>query len=255
MHARHMRIVDACCGIGRWATKDKITPSEPAEILAIMDSCGVDSALVFSNLIFYNAWAPDANRLAAETAAVAPDRFVPAFVLAPRPYKESVTPDDFAVAMKQAQAKAAWLFPAHQQHGVALWLIGDLLSMCVQKRIPLFLPADNVSPDQIHDICRGFPKLRLILANLGYRSDNWLYPLLKLHSELRVCLGPTYIPPLGPEQFVRHFGAKRMIFGSGLPQFAPGGLIAHVMYSRLKEAEKQQILAANIETLMKEVRL
>ena len=250
-----MRIVDAYCGIGPWAAKDKITPCEPAEILAIMDSCGVGSAIVFGNPIACNAWAPDANRLAAETAAALPDRFIPAFVLAPRPYNESVTTADFAVAMKQAQAKAAWLCPAHQQHGVSLWLIGDLLSMCVQKRIPLFLPADNVSPDQIHDICRGFPKLRLILANLGYRSDNWLYPLLKLHGELRVCLGPTYIPPLGPEQFVRHFGAERMIFGSGLPQFAPGGLIAHVIYSRLNDADKQKILAGNIETLIKQVRL
>ena len=250
-----MKIIDAYCGVGPWAVKDKITPCEPAEILAIMDSCGVDAALVFSNLIAYNAWAPDANRLAAEAAAASRGRFIPAFVLAPRPYQESLTPADFAAAMKRAGARTAWLWPAHQQHGVSLWLIGDLLSLCVQKRIPLFLPADNVTPDQIHDICRGFPKLRLVLVNLGYRSDNWLYPLLKLHRELRVCLGSTYIPPLGPEQFVRHFGAGRLIFGSGLPQFAPGGLIAHVMYSRLQDADKRKILAGNIEALMKEVRL
>ena len=250
-----MKIIDAYCGVGPWATKDRISPCEPAEILAILDACGIDSALVFGNLVAYQGWAPDANRVAVETAAASHGRFAPAFVLAPRPYRESVKPAGFADEMKKAGAKIAWLMPAHQQHGVSLWLIGDLLAMCMRKRIPLFLPADNVTPDQIHDICREFPKLRLVLANLGYRADNWLYPLLELHPELRVCLGPSYIPPLAPDQFVRHFGPERMIFGSGLPQFAPGGLIALVMYSRLKDEDKQKILAGNIEALLKEVRL
>ena len=249
-----MRIIDAHCGIGPWATRDRISPYKPADILAIMDSCGIDSALVFSNMVNFSGWPPDINQMAAEAAAAC-DRFIPAFVLAPRPYNESVQAADFAAHMKKARAKVAWLWPGPQQHGVSTWLIGDLLSMCVQKKVPLFLPADNVNPDQIHDICRNFPRLRLVLANLGYRADGWLYPLMKMHRELRVCLGATYIPPLGPDQFARHFGPERMIFGSGLPLYAPGGLIAHVMYSRLNDADKQKILAGNIEALMGEVRL
>lgn len=249
-----MRIIDAYCGVGPWAGRDKILPYTPAAILKILDACGIGQALVFSNLAHSPAAAVDVNRATARLCADEP-RFTPAFLLAPHPYEDSPQPDDYAAAMRAAGARAAWLRPNSQQHGAAPWQIGELLGMCSRKRLPLFFPADTVTPEQIDTLAGEFPRLRLILANLGYRVDNWLYPLLRRHRQLRACLGPTYIPPLGVERFVRHFGPDRLIFGSGLPHFAPGGLIAHVMYADVTDAAKQAILAGNIEELMQEVRL
>ena len=249
-----MKIIDANCGIGPWWTRNAILPYQTADILAILDYCGIDAALAHSNLAHSPAWPPDGNARAAAEAAKCP-RLIPAFLLAPHPYDDGWQPGDYAKAMRRAGAKAAWLRPNYQQHGVATWIIGDLLAMCVEHRLPLFLPADALTPNDIHTLCSEFPDLRLVLTNLGYRADVWLYPLLRRHPELRVCLGPIYNPPLGPEKFVRHFGAARLIFGSGLPHFAPGSLIGMVSYSRLAEAEKAAIFAGNIERLMEEVRL
>ncbi len=251
-----MQIIDAFCGIGPWAQRDRLLPSDPADTLAIMDHCGIDSAVVFGNLAGSWGRAHEANKMAAKAAREC-DRFIPAFVLAPQARDDGLHAEEYADQMSQAGAKAAWLWPhlGKQGHGLWNWLIGDLLAMCSENRVPLFLPADADEPDRIETICRDFPQLRLILVNLGYRADGWLFPLLGRHAELRVCLGPVYIPPIGPERFVEHFGADRLIFGSGLPHDSPGGLIGHVTYSRVSDADKEKILGGNMAALVQEVQL
>jgi len=247
-----MHIIDAYCGIGPWADRDRLLPATPAETLAILDGCAIGRALVYSNLAHAWADAIDVNQATVRLCAGNP-RFVPAFLLAPHPYDDSPKPADYAAAMRAAGARAAWLRPASQQHGLAPWQIGGLLDMCAECRLPLFLPADSGTPEQLDLLGHEFPRLRLVLANLSYRDDNWLYPLLRRHAAFCACLGPTYVPPLGPERFVRHFGTARLIFGSGLPHHAPGGLIGHVMYARIPEAAKQAVLGGNLERLMQEV--
>ena len=82
-----------------------------------------------------------------------------------------------------------------------------------------------------------------------------MYPLLAQCPELRVCLAPRCITPLGIERFVARFGAARLLFGSGLPESSPGGLIGYVMYSDISDDDKAAILAGNVETLLREVEL
>ena len=248
-----MKIIDSCVGLGPWGWRNPVLPGSTADVVAILDYCGIDSAVVFSNLTYVTGF--DANASVLREINGNP-RFFPAFLLAPRTFDKHPAPADYLVAMRQAGAKVAWLRPAWQSHGMASWAIGDLLAMCVAHRLPLFVPMDGgVTYNDVHAICGEFPELRLVLANIGYRSDAWLFPLLRRHRQLRICLGQTYCTTVAPERFVEHFGPTRMIFGSGLPQCAPGGLIAMVAYSQLGDEVKQKIFAGNIQRLMNEVRL
>ncbi len=251
-----MEIIDAFCGIGPWQKRDKLLPYMPADILEIMDHYGIASAIVRSNMAANSVWPLDGNEIVSEAARTS-ERFIPAFVLAPHHHDNEGTPLDYAEKMRAAGARAAWLWSqsGRQSHNFCRWLVGDLLSMCTEKQIPLFLHTSTALPDTIHEVCRNFPQLRLVIAGLGYNDNNWLYPLLRCHPVLRVCCGNAYIPPLGPERFVKHFGAGRLIFGSGLPHFSPGGLIGYIMYSAISEKDKEKIMAGNIKSLMGEVRL
>lgn len=251
-----MRIIDAFCGVGPWAHRDRILPYRPEDTLAIMDHCGIEAALVYGNHACSWARSHEANRAAAE-AARSSDRFIPAFVIAPQPYDDVGYIEEYARRMADAGAKAAWVWPhqGKQSHGLWSWLVGGLFSLCSRCRLPLFLPVDAASPDRIDTICRDFPDLRVVLANMDYRVDGWLFPLLRRHPQLRVCLGPAYVTPVGIDRFVKHFGSERLIFGSGLPHYSPGGLIGHVMYSGIDDDDKQRILSGNVETLMQEVEL
>jgi predicted TIM-barrel fold metal-dependent hydrolase len=107
----------------------------------------------------------------------------------------------------------------------------------------------------VERLCTDFPGLRLVLLGLSYREDPWLFPLLRRFETLYVCLGHFYIPAHGPMRFLEHFPADRLLFGSGLPFFSPGGLIAHVTYADIPDGDKEKILSGNITRLMSEVQL
>jgi len=251
-----MEIIDCCCGLGRWRSPDKLLPHDPEDTLELMDHFGIAQALVYSNFGSWNGALPESNQMLVETVAKS-DRFIPAFVLTPLPYRWQAQADDFADQMRQAGAKAVWMWPQSDRHGhgLSLWRVAELLDLCVRHRLPLLLWAEGIEPDAIHAACSEFPDLRVILAGVGYSGDAWLYPLLRRHECLHVSLGHFYIPPGGVETFLAHFPAERMIFGSGLPQFSPGGLIGHVLYAQTDDATKEKILGGNLKRLLSEVQL
>jgi len=251
-----MEIVDCYCGIGPWRNRDGLLPWRPDEILGLMDYFGIARAVVYGCSSASIAAAPDGNTALRARAAAGGDRFLPALTLAPNPYGPPLTAADYAQELRAAGSRAAWLMPqpGKQAHGVWDWLIGELLEMCSEARLPLLLDVEAITPDDVHRICRDHPRLRLILTGIGYGCDTWLYPLLRRHPELRVCLGQFYIPAGGPMLFLKHFAAERLLFGSGLPHFSPGGLIAHVMYAAIPDADKEAILGGNMKALMQEAR-
>lgn len=253
-----MEIVDCFCGVGPWATKDPILPSRADEILELMDHTGVAKALVYHNLPKFHGCAPDVNRQIAGICSKEP-RFIPAFILGMATYHESPAPADDVQEMKTSGAKAVWLklpfTPYRLVRSYQDWLIGDWMRICSGKRIPVFFHAEDESPDLINALCTDYPELRLVLTGVMYNADAYLYPLLRRHRHLRVCTGHVYIPSGNPGRFLQHFPAERLLFGSGLPEFSPGGMIAHVQYADIPEEDKARILGGNILELMAEVRL
>ena len=250
-----MEIFDAFCGVGPWAERDPLLPYRADQIIELMDHFGIDRALARPNAGTLRGRAPTANRVLREDIADHP-RLIPAFCLAVHPYRDYPSPEDYARSMREAGARAAWLTPqGNSGSGFSIWLVGELLAMCAEHKVPVFVHSDTIDAEVLHELCSEFPSLRLVLASAGYRADRWLFPLLRKHSNLHVCLGHFYIPPGGPMRFLEHFSAERLLFGSGLPEFSPGGLIGHVMYGRMKDSEREMILSGNLKRLISEVEL
>lgn len=248
-----MEIIDAFCGIGTWMHRDRLLPYSPEDIIALMDHFGVRRALVHSNFTVDGGYAVRGNDYVAEAAAKCGERFLPALTMRPGAHNDEATVDDYLQAMRTAGSRAVWLVPGSQCFWP--WVYNDILSACAERRIPAFLHRDLGTPDQFFRVCESFPKLRLVLVGVGYGDDWWLYPLLRRFPELSVCLGHFYIPSYGPMRFLEHFPVERLLFGSGLPFFSPGGLIAHVMYADIPDASKAKILSGNLERLLGEARL
>ena len=253
-----MEIVDCFCGLGPWATRNPILPSRADEILELMDHTGVAKALVYHNMPKFSGNTTDVNRQIADICRKQP-RFIPAFTLGLDTYHESPAPAYHVQEMKTSGAKAVWLklpfTPYRLVRSYQDWLIGDWMRICSEKRIPVFFHAEDESPDVINSLCTEYPELRLVLTGVMYNADAYLYPLLKRHRQLRVCTGHVYIPSGNPGRFLQHFPAERLLFGSGLPEFSPGGMIAHVQYADIAAEDKARILGGNIMELMAEVRL
>jgi predicted TIM-barrel fold metal-dependent hydrolase len=152
--------------------------------------------------------------------------------------------------MRAAGSRSVWLAPGSQT--LWPWLYEDILGTCAKRKIPTFLHRDLVTPDHIVKVCEAHPRLRLVLVGVGYGDDWWLYPLMRHFPNVAVCLGHFYIPSYGPMRFLEHFPADRLLFGSGLPGFSPGGLIAHVMYADIGDRAREKIMSRNLLRLIEE---
>jgi len=247
-----MTIFDAYCGVGPWSTRDKLLPYRPEEILALMDHFGIEKALVYPNAGVQWGQPPGVNEFVIQASRVS-GRLIPALALAPNAHEGYPKPEDYLAAMRSTGARAAWLFVQGTVRGLWRWHVGELLDMLVEHHVPLFLLADQCPPDALEMLLHETPELRVILCGVGYLGDSWLYPLLQRHPGLHVCLGHFFVPPGDPERFVHRFGASRLIFGSGLPHFSPGGLIGHIMYAGIADDDKEAILAGNLRDLLGEV--
>lgn len=248
-----MHIIDAYCGVGPWRLRDALLPYTPEEMLALMDHFGIAEALVYPNGAVGWGRPPAINDQVLKAKKLSP-RFRPAYVVAPHEHEGYPTPATYLELMRQAGARAAWL-QAGPVRGLWGWLLGDLLEPLIAYRVPVFLTVEQFGPDDIHRLLTDFPELRVVVCGLGYMEDTWLFTLLRRHAGLHACLGHFYVPPLGMERFVAKIDATRLIFGSGLPHFSPGGLIGQVMYADIADEDKQLILAGNISRLLAEVTL
>lgn len=245
-----MKILDAYCGLGPWQPRDKLLPYRNEDILALMDHFGIAKALVHANMSVGMASALEGNRMVGASAKDE-HRFIPAAILNLYPDGGA---DDFIDSMRRDGAKAAWIFVRRNGGVPGLWncLLGGYLEALSAHRVPVFLHADDLDAGTLDGVCASFPTLNVILAGAGYKSDSWVYALLRKHANLRVCLGHFFNSPRSPAGFVRRFGAERLVFGSGLPRFSPGGLIGMVMYADIEDEAKSAILAGNLERLLAE---
>ena len=49
----------------------------------------------------------------------------------------------------------------------------------------------------------------------------------------------------------RVFGAERLIFGTGMPEYAPGPAVTLITYSGLDEEAKRQVAGDNLRRLLR----
>ena len=84
-------------------------------------------------------------------------------------------------------------------------------------------------------------------------SNRRLFPLLEQYPNLYIETS-YYVVHRGIELICRHFGAERLLFGTGLPQRAPGPAITALSYSQISDQERALIASGNLRRLLAEVR-
>jgi predicted TIM-barrel fold metal-dependent hydrolase len=244
-----MEIVDAYCGVGPWQRRDPLLPWKTDDIVALLDHAGVGRALVHSNFVDGGGFAPRGNAQVVE-ACRAHSRLIPAWTVVPFQHPDEPTLDEQFEAMRGAGARALWFLPA--RGNARTWIYGDMLGTCARRKVPVFTSCEHLGPEDIATLMAAVPALRLVLCSAGYRDDWWLFPLLKRHATLSVCTGHYYIPTFNPMRFLQTFRADRLLFGSGLPHFSPGGMVAHLAYADIPDADREKILSGNLIRLLEE---
>lgn len=165
-------------------------------------------------------------------------------------------PYELMTQMKSLKIKVVRMFPsaADQNFSIAGWNCGKLFKALEEFRIPVMLGLDQLSWNELYEICSVHPELRLILTDVTYRIDRNLYSLLKEFKNLHIETS-GYKVYNGIEEICSRFGAERLIFGSGMPVFSGAAAVSMINYARIGEKEKAMIASENMEKMIGGVRL
>jgi hypothetical protein len=215
---------------------------EKAALLAEMDRFGIRQALV-------SHFAAEEYDISEGNAALAADmdvRFVPAWSASPEP--------SIMKGLEQRKPKAVrlWFSPLRHNFSSAPWSAGELYDYLQQRAILMVVSREELDWNALAVILKDFPKLQILLLNVGYRSDRYLLPLLERCPQLYFD-STIYVAHRQFEWFVETHGSERIVFGSRLPLFTPGAALGVLATARISNAARLAIAGGNLRRLLGEL--
>ena len=241
------KTIDSNCMIGPTALNARGSEYTVEDLKSELDIADIDGAMVFHSLSKEHDPAMG-NELILDLLS-GEDRLEPVWVLLPESTGEFGPVDDVISSMMEGKVSMARVFPKDHNFSFSEWGCGNLISALERSGMPLMIDLNQTSFDQISAVCSTHPDLKLILSDVAYRADRFIYPLLSSHPNLYIETARDQTHRCS-EAICSKFGPTRLIFGSRTPELACGPMAATVRFARIGRDEKDQILGGNIGRLM-----
>ncbi len=248
-----MTYFDLNCMLGPTPGREPGFPTAAA-LLAEMDRAGIAEALVYSSLARY-AHPEDGNlRVLDDTRGH--DRLHPCWVLLPPGNDEQPPPDELVRQMRAHGVRAARLYPEAHRFPLLECTLRPLLRALAGAAIPLLIDTGRAAWSEIRldwrevfEIASRHPRLPLVLLREGGTTARVLHGVWHQHPNL--FLEASYLQEARSiEETVHRFGADRLLFGTGMPAYDPGGPLAHVEGAVLDEEARAAIAGNNARALL-----
>lgn len=212
---------------------------ETDALLAEMDRFHIRAALV-------SHWTAEEYDTAAGNDALARDlhtRLEPAWAALP----ERAFHSDLA----RRAPRAVKLSPGKKQTNFSLahWCTGALLDLLQHFSVVTLISSQDIAWDDLDTLLNNFPRLPVVLLDLGYRADRYLFPLLDRHPALHF-ESATYLAHRQLETFIERRGAERVLFGSRLPLYTPGSALGVLASARIPEVAREAVAGGNLRRLL-----
>ncbi len=256
---QNLSLFDANCQLGPSNVTVAAAPTSAVQVEAELDRCGIAEALVYHSSA--GGYSPSVGNTILSAAISAIRRLHGSWIVLPH-YTEEMPPPDLLMGKALAMGiRAVRMLPARHRFLLSDWSVDTLLEKLSEHRLPLFLDYDRthwaenvVDYDSVARICKQFPTLPLVLVREGIGSARFLYPLLERFENLHLETS-YYQAPCGLEDISRKFGAKRLLFGTGLPNYEAGPAISMLICSEISAEEKQMVAGGNLRRLLDSVRI
>ncbi|MFC1582701.1 amidohydrolase family protein [Planctomycetota bacterium] len=248
-----------------WAGVARIPPLKPVltpeALLAEMDRCGIDEALVnhaggnFENPIVSNP------EIAAFCAAS--PRLHPIWNILP-PQTGEMTPDQLIADMKTNDVKGVNAFPNAHKYIISAVSVGSLFEAFIARHIPLFLSVTGFETsfggvdagwENVYRILKEFPELTLVATDHGcWGQDRLFRPLIEHYPNFYIDTS-RYELDGGIEEFINTYGPSRLLFGTSFHNAPMGSASLLLRNARISEDARALIAAGNLERLLGEIQL
>lgn len=253
-----LQLFDSNCRIGSSDTTVSSSPVSVPHLIEEMDRVGIAEALVYhANAAGYSP--TFGNQQLAEDLGVTP-RLHGCWVILPHHTAEMEVPRVLVSQILAAGVRAVRMFPRIHRFSLSNWSVEELLGELSEHKIPLFLDFNRshwaeevVDYDQVVRICQAFPTLPVILVREGIGSTRCVYPILDRFDNFYLEIS-YYQASGGLADISKRFGARHLLFGTGLPEYSAGPAISMIYYLELSFDEKKKISGNNLRHLLLAVR-
>ena len=235
---------------------DTIRGARPgvAELLAEMDRCGIERALIGHNNWAFSAL-DDANGEVAAAVAAGANRLTGVWCVLPPQCGETPAPEELFAAMREQGIGAITLYPEEHRFQLSRLSLGGLMAAAAKRKVPVILDFFGEKYDFLYKFMELFPDV-VCIARGAYKfgCDRFLRPLLETYKGFHFCFSGYWVPE-GVRDLAERYGAKRLLFGSGFPQLNPGSAMLQLRHSGLNDADVAAIAGGNLETMLSEAEL
>lgn len=240
-----MKFFDCNCSYGRTARPPFRLAADTRELLAEMDWCGIDRALVYHTSQRFSSpvtW----NPVVAEEACVSP-RLTPAWAILPSACGELPAPTELIAAMRRQNVRALWAFPQEHRFRLDRHSFPDIFRLMAEQRIPLFAKQNLFALKELLSDC---PDLVVVAVNQGpHCLDRHLWPLMDAFPNLHI--DTSYLLVEGViEAICERYGSERLLFGSAFPDNCAGGAFLRLVHADIGEEARMAIAEGNLERLL-----
>ena len=223
------------------------------DLLSEMARLGITSAIV-RHQSTYDA-GPIIGNEAVLDATDDDDALLPACFVTPDGFEPDFDPVKAVDEMLQQGVRVCWMDPKAEHFSLLPWCSGRLYEILQSRRVPLIMDYQMVEADDLDIILSHYPDLRMILVGVPRLGRNrFVYPLLRRHRHLYICLNQTYSVHCGIEDLCKTFGPDRCVFGMGYPYAESGAAITGLNYASICDETRETIAYRTIERLLKDVK-
>ncbi len=228
----------------------------PEELLAEMDHCGIDEALITSTAQRSSPW--DGNLRLVEEVKGFP-RLHPAWVLLPHQTGEMPPPHQLVEEMIKNRVAALWALPGEHHYILDGVSFGSLFEEMIAHHIPLFYSLSDLGDTpagwrEVSRLLKDFPELTLIAVNQSvWGEDHFFRPLVEKFPNFHMDTS-HYELANGLRDFYLKYGAERWLFGTAFPKRCMGGSLMQLINTDIPIDAKQAIASGNLKRLLAQVK-
>lgn len=242
-----MKFFDSNILVGRKTIKDYSTIDSEAQLFDIMDSHGIEKALII-HADQKDAHPEDGNRNS--LLFTKSHRAEHLFAILP-PATEEFEYDVFEY-MKKNRIKGMTAFPKYQNFLLNRISMGPFMDEVCERKIPLFLSLwGDVTWDDIYKFMSDYPEATVVIKDLyDWDQDRYYYPLLTAFKNLYMETNKMHLVADGIKDAVKKFGSERFVFGTAYPRCYIYAAKMDLLHADISQKDKENIAYNNLERLL-----
>jgi predicted TIM-barrel fold metal-dependent hydrolase len=238
-------VIDAHMHIDSY-NKFFIPSSDTSSLIANARRLGIQR-LYGSSLLAIRADATVGNKHVLDAQERYPDMFRPYLVVKPN------YPEEISSVIELAEKRSVNRFKLHDDGNSYPYdhkNYSPLFEYCNEHNgVVLFHTYGSIHVLPIMNVAKRYPSLKIILGHSGIIDEQSYYDAVNKHDNifLETCNSLAWYGLL--ERLVVNVGSHRILFGTDMPFMSPDQQIGRILFARISDDDKRNILGQNAQLL------